>query len=258
MLEGIRCTLKVAKIQGPIKIAELLDAYQVYARLKGITNIEEDMTKTTSAANTVIPAKRISDRTNNATTIFSISSNAAGSEKLLLADSQAPWPAPSSALSIDKSSLEYARSRWQSLLRLAQERLQKAGITMAEMAQKWKLFKRHRADNPDIIGWDFEAFVIYYGINSGRCIVTGRPIQGMEAQTDRICNNCRYTLGSVMFLNVGSNMAKRLDPRFQHSRNAEGKEYMSYGVDLLQQDFQFMLDQAEGLSQFWQQVLDAL
>lgn len=52
-----------------------------------------------------------------------------------------------------------------------------------------------------------------------------------------------------MFLSVGSNMAKRLDPRFQHSSGTKGKEIMKYGVDLLQQDFQFMLDQAEGLSQ---------
>lgn len=44
-------------------------------------------------------------------------------------------------------------------------------------------------------------------------------------------------------------MAKCLDPWFQHSSSAKGKEYMSYGLNALQHDIQLLMDQAEGVSQ---------
>ncbi|KAF9277624.1 hypothetical protein BGZ74_003296, partial [Mortierella antarctica] len=272
MMQGIRATFARAKVEGPEKINEMLEAYDIYIYFNGITDIEQDMTKPTSTAKMELPTKRTMNRIDNTSTVFSISEskrpkkpcpsspNNKGSTTQILnnagSDLQESGPAATPALSTTKSipdnnSLdeEKARSKWSAMFRLAQERLRAVGITMADMEQKWTLFMRNRLGNEANIGWNYEAFVIYYGINGGRCIITGRPIRKQEAQTDRVFNNCRYTLGSVMFLSAGSNMAKRLDPRFQHSSSAKGKEYMSYGLDILQQDIQHMLDQAEGVSQ---------
>lgn len=41
-------------------------------------------------------------------------------------------------------------------------------------------------ENEGIIGWNYEACVIYYDINGAWYIVAGWPIQGMEAQTDKV------------------------------------------------------------------------
>ncbi|KAG0015283.1 hypothetical protein BGZ81_011776 [Podila clonocystis] len=67
------------------------------------------------------------------------------------------------------------------------------------------------------IVWEMEEWCMFEEISAGISIITGRKLVNREGTIDRVFNNLPYCIKYCLYIELGLNFAKALDPLFRDS-----------------------------------------
>ncbi|KAG0009738.1 hypothetical protein BGZ82_003885, partial [Podila clonocystis] len=99
--------------------------------------------------------------------------------------------------------------------------------------KKWSFTKRKMPSGRVV--WENEEWCTFEEISAGISIITGRKLVNGEGTIDRVFNNLLYSIKYCLYIELGLNFAKALDPLVRDSRSIGTENLLEFVYKTLRQ-----------------------